>query len=173
MKFKRALPAIALAMAAILAPPPPLVHSAWMADNLIVPDGPRAGERWDPSLTPYVAPIVDALAPESPHNVVVVRKSAQTGLSVAGIGFVGGSIDLDPCDMGYAQPTIDALQEFNRTKLMRSIEQSPSMRPRSRCSSSRPVSGNLGRSTPMRRRRFVRQWPHGICRPISWPTQPT
>jgi phage terminase large subunit GpA-like protein len=91
-------------------------------EPVVVPDGPRAGGRWDPRaaggiLTPYVAEIVDCLGPETPHNMVAVRKSAQTGVSVAAIGLTGAYIDRAPARIGYAVPTIDALQEFNREKL--------------------------------------------------------
>jgi phage terminase large subunit GpA-like protein len=102
-------------------PPPPLVPSKWMAANLVVPDGPRAGGRWDPLLTPYVAEIVDCLGPETPHNMVAVRKSAQTGVSVAAIGLTFAYIAGAPARIGYAVPTIDALQEFNREKLQPAI----------------------------------------------------
>lgn len=141
-RFRRALPVIALAMAAVFAPPEPLTPSKWMADNLVVPDGPRAGGRWDPALTPYVGEIVDALGPDSPHNLVAVRKSAQTGISVAAIGLVAAYIDRAPCRIGFALPTIDALQEFNAEKLTPTIEGTPALMRRIRPQTSRSSTGS-------------------------------
>jgi phage terminase large subunit GpA-like protein len=140
--FKRALPVIAAALAAVLVPSEPLVPSQWMASHLVVPDGPRAGGRWDPLLTPYVAEIVDVLGPDSPHNLVAVRKSAQTGVSVAAIGLVGAYIDRAPARIGYALPTIDALQEFNAEKLTPAIDQTPALRDLISRQTSRSATGS-------------------------------
>jgi len=54
---------IALTVAAILAPPQQVAPSAWAAQNLVVPDGPRAGEAWDPLLTPYMSSPSTSLGP--------------------------------------------------------------------------------------------------------------
>lgn len=140
--FRKALPLIAATLAGILAPPEPLVPSKWMGENLVVPDGPRAGGRWDPALTPYVAPIVDALGPDSAFNLVAVRKSAQTGISVAGIGLVSAYADRAPARIGYALPTIDLLQEFNREKLTPTIEQTPALAKRIHKQTSRSATGS-------------------------------
>ncbi|MEK9751735.1 MAG: terminase gpA endonuclease subunit [Rhodospirillaceae bacterium] len=140
--FPAPLPIVAGALARVFAPPEPLVPSRWMAEHLIVPDGPRAGGRWDPSLTPYVGPIVDCLGPDSPHNLVAVRKSAQTGVSVAAIGLVAAYIDRAPCRIGYALPTIDALQEFNREKLTPTIEHTEALKARIRPQTSRSATGS-------------------------------
>ena len=129
-------------LAAGFAPPEPLVPSQWMAEHLVVPDGPRAGGRWDPLLTPYVAEIVDCLGPDSPNNLVAVRKSAQTGVSVAALGLVGAYIDRSPCRIGYGLPTIDLLQEFNREKLGPTIQQTEALRDRIRPQTSRSATGS-------------------------------
>jgi hypothetical protein len=55
-KFPKALVLFSGMLAAIFAPPAPMLPSAWAAENLVVPDGPRAGSKWDPDLTPYVGP---------------------------------------------------------------------------------------------------------------------
>jgi phage terminase large subunit GpA-like protein len=141
-RFANILRLAALAAAAVLTPPQPLVASEWMAQHLVVPDGPRAGGRWDPLLTPYVAEIVDCLNPDSPHNLAVVRKSAQTGVSVAAIGLVAAYIDRAPCRIGYALPTIDALQEFNAEKLTPTIEQTDALQSRIRKQTSRSTTGS-------------------------------
>lgn len=140
--FRRALPVVALALAAVLAPPQALVPSKWMAEHMIAPDGPRAGDRWDPALTPYVSPIVDAMGPDSPYTFAAVRKSQQTGLSVAGIGLASSYIALAPARIGYALPTIDLLQEFNREKLTPVIEQTPTLARRIAAQTSRSSTGS-------------------------------
>lgn len=146
LDFQPALPIVARALAGVLAPPPPFTPSAWARANLVVPDGPRAGEKWDPALTPYVPPILDALAPESPHNRVVVRKSAQTGLTTLGLAWVGSLIDRAPARIGYALPTIDALSEFNREKLTPAIEATPALAAKVRPQTSRSASGSTSTS---------------------------
>lgn len=146
--FPRALPLIASVLGGIFAPPPPLVPSSWAAANLVVPDGPRAGSRWDASLTPYVPEIIDSLAPDTPHNMVAVRKSAQTGVSVAAIALVGSYIDLAPCRIGFALPTIDAIQEFNREKLGPAIASTPTLRRKVAAQTSRSATGSTTTSKP-------------------------
>lgn len=139
--FRRALPVVAGVFAAMFAPPEPMVPSAW-ATQLVVPDGPRAGSRWDRSLTPYVPEIIDELSPDSPHNLACVRKSTQTGVSIAAIALAGAYIDLAPCRIGYALPTIDMIQEFNREKLGPAIEQTRILRAKIKPQTSRSATGS-------------------------------
>ena len=87
-----ALSVIALAMAAVLQTEPPIAPSAWAAQNLTVPDGPRAGERWDPALTPYVIEPLDHFGPDSGVNEQAVMKSAQTGFTTLAIAAAGHTI---------------------------------------------------------------------------------
>ena len=140
--MKSALPIIAAALAAVLAPAAEMVPSAWAAEHLIVPDGPRAGSKWDRALTPYVPEIIDALGPDGETNFAAVRKSAQTGVSVAGIALVGAYIDCAPARLAYALPTIDAVQEFNREKLGPALEQTDALRKRVRPQTSRSTTGS-------------------------------
>ena len=49
-------------------PPEPFAPSEWAAANLVVPDGPQAGRRFDLSLTPYLAEPLDMLGPDWPVN---------------------------------------------------------------------------------------------------------
>lgn len=138
----RVLPLIAGVFAAIFATRDPIKPSAWAAQNLIVPDGPRAGGRWDPTLTPYIAPIIDELGPDGDHNFAAVRKSAQTGVTIAGIALIGSYIDQAPNRFGIALPTIDLVQEFNREKLGPVIEQTPALRRNVKAQTSRTATGS-------------------------------
>lgn len=148
LAFPSALGLIVQALVSVITPPQPLVPSQWMADNLFVPDGPRAGGRWDPLLTPYVADIVDALGPDAANTMVAVRKSAQTGVSVAAIGLAGAYIDGAPCRIGYALPTIDAVQEFNREKLTPTINHTDALKARIRGQVSRSGLGSTVTTKP-------------------------
>lgn len=137
-----ALVLVASALASILAPPALVMPSAWAAQNLVVPDGPKAGQKWDPKLTPYIVEPLDALAPDSGVNKVVVRKSTQSGFTLLGIAFVGHSIDTDPCRMMVVQPTDSALTEFISEKLGVAIENSPTLRRKVRGQTSRSGKGS-------------------------------
>lgn len=127
-KRPKALAIVALALASVIAPPERVMPSAWAVRNLVVPDGPRAGEKFDLSLTPYLREPLDALAPDSGVNKVSSRKSAQTGFTLLGIAFVGHSIDRDPCRMMVVQPTDSALSEFMNDKLGEAITNSPALK---------------------------------------------
>jgi phage terminase large subunit GpA-like protein len=127
-QVRSALSVVALAMAKVLAPEALIAPSAWAAQNLTVPDGPRAGERWDPALTPYIIEPLDHFGPESGVNEQAVMKSAQTGFTTLAIAAAGHSIDRDPCRIMVIQPTDSALSDFNREKLQVAIDNSPALR---------------------------------------------
>ncbi len=127
MKFKRlALPLVAVALAAVLMPPPAMAPSAWAAapGNLTVPDGPKAGDPWSAALTPYIAEPLDMLGPDSGVNEIAVMKSAQSGFTTLLIAAIGHTIDRDPCRAMVLQPTDAALSDFNREKLQPAIDAS-------------------------------------------------
>src|SRR5271157_3468427 len=105
------------AVADALKPAEALAPSQWAAANLIVPDGPRAGQAFDLSLTPYLAEPLDMLGPDSPANEIAVMKSAQTGFTLLLIALIGHLVDRSPCRAMVIQPTSDAVSEFNREKL--------------------------------------------------------
>lgn len=128
MQFKKsALAVVAASLAAIIEPPEHIRPSEWAARNLVVPDGPRAGEPWSADLTPYIVEPLDFLGPDSGVNEIAVEKSAQTGFTTLLIAAIGHSIDRDPCRMGVLQPTDSALADFNREKLQVAIDGSPSL----------------------------------------------
>lgn len=126
LAFKQtALAIIAGTLAAALAPREQISPSAWAAEHLVVPDGPRAGDRIDMALTPYLCEPLDFFADACPDNKAVIRKSAQTGFTLLAIAAIGYTIDREPCRMMLVQPTDSALAEFNREKLQTAIEQTP------------------------------------------------
>ncbi len=141
-----ALALVAGALASILQPPDAVSPSAWAQKHLVVADGPRAGSRWDPSLTPQMVPILDALAPGATWNKVAVRKSAQVGATNIGIAWGGYIIAVNPARTMVIFPTVPSVQEYSREKLGPSIEQSPELRRRVRGSISRSSRGSTALS---------------------------
>lgn len=144
--FRSALAVMAGAMAAAVAPPPPLSSSAWAEASLVVPDGPRAGEYWERTLGLHCVEIVDALGPDEADNEIAVMKSAQTGFTTVLIIAAGHSIDRDPCRMMIVQPTTGALSDFNREKLQPAIDASPSLARKVRPATSRSSDGSTATS---------------------------
>ncbi len=142
MTPNKALATVCMALAAAIAPPEEAKPSDWAGRNLIVADGPRAGQPWDSSLTPYLPGILDCLAPDAPYTRVVVKKSAQTGLTTLGIAWQAFVVAMDPARMMVVFPTINAVQDFNRDKLAPTIVETPVLRARVREQKSRSSGGS-------------------------------
>lgn len=129
------------AWAAGLAPDPIVATKDWIRDNLVVADGPRAGQKFDYSLTPYIPEVLDALDDES-CNVVVVRKSAQVAFTTVAIGWVCANMDTAPAHDMLIQPTIAAAIDFNRKKLQPAIESAKALRKKVRRQVARSGEGS-------------------------------
>lgn len=138
----KAFRAVLLALAAAIAPVAHETPSAFAAAHVTLVDGPRAGQKWDPSLTPYTQDILDLLGPDSPHNRIDVMKSAQVGVSQIVINWGLYVAARDPARMMIVQPTIQAAQDFNREKFGPTIEDSPEARKRVRRQTSRSSEGS-------------------------------
>lgn len=149
-KHPNALRLMALALASVFAVPQLVAPSVWARNNLVVTDGPLAGSKWDGTLTPQLLPILDALAPGQPHNVVALRKSAQVGATQIGIAWMGSIIDVAPANAMIIFPTITAVQDFGRNKLAPAIEQTPALKRKVRDQVSRSSRGStaLNKSFP-------------------------
>jgi phage terminase large subunit GpA-like protein len=143
---RSALAIVAGTLAAIVTPPQRMAPSAWAAEHLVVPDGPKAGEKWDPGLAPYIAEPLDMLGFDSPVNEVAIRKSAQTGFTTLILAAVGHMIDHDPCRTMIVQPTTDARKDFNRDKLQLAIEKTPTLRRKVKTQTSRSGDGSTATS---------------------------
>lgn len=145
MQPKAKVPALAR-MAGLLADlvdvPAREAPSVWASKNFRVPDGPLAGELWDPDLTPWWQEVVDALGPDSDVNKVVVKKGAQSGATVAGLIFLAHSIVFDPCRMMVVQPTDSLLTKFSRGKLQPSIDKCAPLKRLVRSQTSRSAAGS-------------------------------
>ena len=144
LRFKHAALALyAREVAALARPPRKVLPAEWAAQNLIVPDGPRANTLWDPTLTPYVVEPLNNSGPDSPVNKEAIKKSAQTGFTVMAIAVVGSSIDTDPAGgILLVQPTDGALADFIADKLNPAIEQSKALKARVKPQVSRSGEGS-------------------------------
>jgi phage terminase large subunit GpA-like protein len=130
------------AIAEALRPADQISPSEWAASNLIVPDGPSAGQSFDLAMTPYLREPLDMLGPDSPVNEIAIRKSAQSGFTLLLIAAVGFMIDQAPCQILLIQPTSDALSDFNRLKLDPVISVSPALRRKVAVRTSRSSTGS-------------------------------
>jgi phage terminase large subunit GpA-like protein len=143
VKFTHAaLTIIAGVLALTIEPPAPVPPSQWATENLVVPDGPRAGEPWDLSLTPYIKEPLDMLGPESGVNEIAAMKGVQTGFTTLLIAAAGHTIDRDPCRFGILQPTDSALADFNREKLDPAIQSTRALKGKVASQTSRSSTGS-------------------------------
>lgn len=147
---RSALSIVAGILAAGITPPEQLSAAAWARQSLVVPDGPKAGETWDDSLTPYIAEPLELCATDSGVNEIAVRKSAQTGFTTLILAAVGHMIATDPCRAMIVQPTTGALKEFNSEKLGVAIQQSPALKELVRDQTSRAGDGSTAASKRFR-----------------------
>jgi len=109
-------------LAAGIRPLPPLPLSQWLAKNLVLVDGPQAGQLWDAAGAPYLPEIADCLGDDDPCNLVTIRKSQQSGASILALGWCLYIADREPANTLYAVPGIDALRDLNGQKLQPLID---------------------------------------------------
>ena len=137
-----ALKVIASTLAAILTPPEKIKPSDWAKNNLVIVDGPRAGQLWDPSFTPYIVEVLDEMAEDSPVTKSIVRKCVQSGFTTVGMAWIGFVAAIDPCRMGVVQPNDSGLMDFLREKLNPTIDQTPALRRKVQEQKSRSAAGS-------------------------------
>lgn len=121
---RSALLVAATAFASVFTPPADVTPSVWANEHLILGDGDYAGEKMKMARMPHLVEPLDMLGPDSGVNEMASMKSAQTGFSYVLIAAISHSIACDPCDMMLVQPSEAALEDFNKDKLSRVIENS-------------------------------------------------
>ncbi|WP_424363592.1 terminase gpA endonuclease subunit [Methylocystis parvus] len=126
-RYANALAIIAGAIAAAVTPPSTLTPSQAAAKSLVVVEGPRAGQLWDPAQAPYICAIIDTVFC-GPHTKGTVRKSAQTGFTQGLIAIEHWIATESPARTLHVLPTTGLAQAYNREKLQPSIEATPAMR---------------------------------------------
>ncbi len=113
---------IAQRLAEVIQPPEPMPLSKWMGHNIVLVDGPKAGELWTIDGAPYLAEIADCLGDDHPATLVTVRKSQQTGASILAFGWCLYIAAREPANVLYGVPGIDALRDLNSGKLQPLID---------------------------------------------------
>ncbi|MDQ2084710.1 phage terminase large subunit family protein [Xanthobacteraceae bacterium Astr-EGSB] len=113
---------VATRLAAAIRPAEPMPFSRWLPDNIVLIDGPSAGESWMADGAPYLLEPADCLSDDHPCNLVTVRKSQQSGASILALAWCLYTADREPANILYATPGIDALRELNSAKLQPLIE---------------------------------------------------
>lgn len=109
-------------LASGIRPPAPMRVSEWIARNVVLVDGPSAGQLWSAAGAPYLVEIADCLSEEHPSNLVTVRKSQQTGASILALAWALYVADREPGNMLYGVPGIDALKDLSSGKLQPLID---------------------------------------------------
>lgn len=107
------------AAAAAIEPPPQVDYVRWAEGNIVFTkrESPFPGP-YNRKLFPYFDEILRALSPDDPCRVVTVAGSAQIGKTVVGNVFVGGSMDMDPCDFLFTHPTESNATRWSKLKLL-------------------------------------------------------
>src|SRR4051794_35502001 len=100
---------VASALAELFDPGEAITPAQYAAKSLVVPDGPRAGEKWSAELTPYLVEPINFWADDCPDNKAAVRKSKQTGFTTAAIVCCGYTAEVEPCDVFLIEPTSESL----------------------------------------------------------------
>lgn len=143
LRFKtNALAVIAGTLAAIVAPPEPIAPAAWAAANMVLPDGPYKGEKFNPAITPYLVEPLDFFADDCPDNKLTFRKSKQIGASTLAIAACGYTIDVEPCDVFLIEPTDANLTDFNGEKFQRVLDGTPALRAKIKPQTARSGKGS-------------------------------
>lgn len=117
-----AMRAVFQALADAIRPQPPVSFPDWLPKNIILVDGPRKGEYWTPDDAPYLVEIAQCLSMEHPCNLVTVRKSQQTGVSILALAWMLYLAENAPDNALYGVPGIDMLQDINSGKLQPLID---------------------------------------------------
>ncbi|WP_222937546.1 terminase gpA endonuclease subunit [Spartinivicinus ruber] len=91
-------------MAKMVDRPPPRTADEWARDNRVMPLGSPIPGPFDPSVNPYMQPIVAAFA-KPQYNRITFVMGTQMGKSVTMENVVGWRLDDDPTPVLYVAPT--------------------------------------------------------------------
>lgn len=120
--FPGALRLLGSRLSASLTPPERVPFSRWIAENIVLVDGPKAGSLWRADGAPYLTEIADCLSDDHPCNLVTVRKCQQSGASILGLAWCIFIAEREPANTLYAAPGLDTLREMNSQKLQPLID---------------------------------------------------
>jgi phage terminase large subunit GpA-like protein len=115
-------------VARVMAPPPPADLNLWAERHIAFGrESPTPGPYRRETIPP-AARILECLGPEHPARTVALVTSAQFFKTTLAQVFIGGSMDLDPCDIGYTHPTHDNAMRWARRKWKVMRKQSDALR---------------------------------------------
>ena len=117
-----ALRIVSRVLADSIRPVPPQPFPQWIGKNIVLVDGARKGEFWTPEDAPYLTEIAECLSQEHSCNLVTVRKSQQTGVSILAMAWMLYIAEMCPDNALYVAPGIDLLQDLNSGKLQPLID---------------------------------------------------
>ncbi|WP_298981541.1 terminase gpA endonuclease subunit [uncultured Roseibium sp.] len=104
-------------------PNPAKPFPLWLQENIVLVDGPQKGELWSAEDAPYLVPIAECLDVDHPCNLVTVRKSQQTGVSILALAWSLYIADVQPDNILYAMPNDNALKDMESGKLSPLIDE--------------------------------------------------
>lgn len=103
-------------VAQVMPPPPPADLTLWAERNIkFGRESPIPGP-YRRDTIPLATRILECLGPEHPARTITVKASAQIFKTTLAQIFVAGSMDIDPCDIGYTHPTHDNAMRWSRRK---------------------------------------------------------
>jgi phage terminase large subunit GpA-like protein len=109
-------------------PPPPGDLCGWAENNIVFgKESPFPGP-FARDTIPQLDRILQTLSPDHPANVVTVRGAAQIFKTTVAQIFIGGRMDIDPCEMGYVHASHENAVNWSRTKWKRMRQQSKALR---------------------------------------------
>jgi phage terminase large subunit GpA-like protein len=119
---------LAMAMAEVIEPPPPIDFEKWAVDNITFSKRESSiPGTYNPDLFPFFSEILKALGPDDPCRTVTLKKSAQIGGTVLANVFTLGTQGMDPCDFMYIHPTDDNAVRWSKLKLKPMLRSTPSI----------------------------------------------
>jgi len=103
-------------VAQVMQPPPPADLNLWAERNIMFGNESPIPGPYRRETIPAAERILECLGPEHPSRVVAVKSSAQFFKTTLGQIFIGASMDIDPCDIGYTLPTHSVAMSWARSK---------------------------------------------------------
>lgn len=103
-------------VATVMMPPPPADLSLWAERNIVFGNESQFSGPYSAATMPPMRRILDCLSPDHPCRTVTVKGSAQIFKTTIAQIFIGGMMDIDPCDMLYVHPTHDNALRWARRK---------------------------------------------------------
>ena len=113
---------VARRLESVVRPTKRLPFVEWLPANIVLVDGPLAGQAFSFEGAPYLRGVAEVLDLDHPCCEVTIRKSQQSGVSILALCWALHIADRGPANTLFAMPNIDALQDMNSGKLQPLID---------------------------------------------------